>query len=118
MHNFPGNSTTTALVVSASQASTVTSSAFDLQPFEGFALVVQNKGTGTGTLDGKLQHSDDGVSNWVDTGLAFTQATTTANLQAISFDTKALRRFARYVGTIATGPHLLGVTITGARKYL
>lgn len=118
MHNFPGNSTSTALVVSASQASTVTSSAFDLQQYEGFALVAQNKGTGTGTLDGKLQHSDDGATGWVDTGLAFAQASTTANLQTLAFDTKALKRYVRYVGTIVTGPHLLSVTLTGAKKYL
>jgi hypothetical protein len=117
MHNYPGNSTTTAMVASASQAATVTSANFDLQTYEGFALLVQNKGTGTGTLDGKLQHSDDGSTGWTDTGLAFTQAGTGAGVQALSFDTKSLKRFVRYVGTIATGPHLLGVTLTATKKY-
>ena len=118
MNNFPGNSTTTALVAAASQSSTVTSSAIDLQPYTGFALVIQNKGAGTGTLDGKLQHSDDGSTGWADAGIAFAQAGTTAETQARSFETRGLKRFVRYVGTIATGPHLLGVTVTGSRKYL
>lgn len=115
--NFPGTSTTTALVVSASQATTVTSAAFDLQQYDGPALVVENHGVGTGTLDGKLQQSIDGSTGWTDTGVTFTQKTTTASLQSVYFETKAVQRYMRYVGTIVTGPHLLGVTITGTKKY-
>lgn len=117
MMQFPGSAVTTAMVVAASQASTVTSSAVDLLQYEGPMLLVQNKGAGTGTLDGKLQHSQDGSTGWTDAGLAFTQATTAANLQTLYFDPKALQRYVRYVGTIVTGPHLLGVTVSGTKKY-
>lgn len=116
--NFPGNSITTALVVSASQASTVTSAAFDLLQYDGPALVIENHGAGTGTLDGKLQHSIDGISGWTDTGIVFTQKTTAATLQSVYFDTKTVQRFVRYVGTIVTGPQLLGVTISASKKYV
>lgn len=116
--NFPGNSSTTALVASASQASTVTSAAFDLLQYDGPALVIENHGTGTGTLDGKLQQSIDGSTGWTDTGITFTQKTTTASVQGVYFDTKAVQRYVRYVGTIVTGPHLLGVTISATKKYV
>lgn len=117
--NFPGNATTTALLASASAASTAaaTSAAFDLQQYEGPVLVLQNKGAGTGTLDGKLQHSDDGATGWTDAGIAFAQAGATAQLQARYFNASSTKRFVRYVGTIATGPHLLGVTLSGVKKY-
>jgi hypothetical protein len=117
MYNFPSNAIHTALVVSASQSTTVTTAAHDLLQYEGPALLVQNKGAGAGTLDGKLQHSDDGATGWTDTGLAFAQATTAANLQALAFNPNSLRRYVRYVGTVVTGPHLLGVTLHATRKY-
>lgn len=115
--NFPGTSTTTALVVSASQAATVTSPAFDLLQYDGPAMVVENHGAGTGTLDGKLQQSIDGSTGWTDTGLTFTQKTVAASTQAVYFETKAVQRYVRFVGTIVTGPHLLGVTISATKKY-
>lgn len=115
--NFPGQSTATALVASASQASTVTSAAFDLLQYDGPALVIENHGAGTGTLDGKLQQSIDGSTGWTDTGITFTQKTTAASIQSVYFETKAVQRYVRYVGTIGTGPHLLGVSITAMKKY-
>lgn len=117
MYNFPSNATHTPLVVAASQSATVTSASLDLLQYTGPALVVQNKGAGTGTLTGKLQHSQDN-STWSDAGIAFTAAGTAADLQALSFDTKAVYRYVRYVGTIVTGPHLLGVTISATKKYI
>lgn len=117
MLQFPGSAVTTAVVVSASQASTVTSAAVDLLQYEGQMILVENKGLGTGSLDGKLQHSADGSTGWTDTGLVFSQATTTARLASLYFDPKGLLRYVRYVGTIVTGPQLLGVTLSGTKKY-
>jgi len=117
MIHFAQSAVTIAVVVSASQASTVTSAAVDLLQYEGRMLLLQNKGTGTGTLAGKLQHSADGSTGWTDAGPAFAVATTTANLQPLDFDPNGLQRWVRYVGTIVTGPHLLGVTLIGTRKY-
>ena len=117
MNNFPGNAVTTALVVTASQASTVTGPALDLLQFEGSALVIQNHGVSTGTLDGKLQHSDDGSTGWADTGITFAQAGTAASLAGAYFDCKTVKRWVRYVGTIVTGPCLLSVTLAAAKKY-
>lgn len=117
--NFPGNAATTALLACASAANTAaaTSTAFDLQQFDGPLLVLQNKGAGTGTLDGKLQHSDDGSTGWADAGVTFAQASTAAQIQARYFEARSMKRYIRYVGTIVTGPHLLGVTISGVKKY-
>ncbi len=117
MNNFPGNATTTALVVAASQATTITGPALDLLQYEGFGLLIQNKGAGAGTLDGKLQHSDDGATGWADAGINFAQAAAAATLQSTYFEIKSIKRYCRYVGTIATGPHLLGVTFAAAKKY-
>lgn len=112
--------TSQAMIASASCANTAaaTSAALDLLLYDGPALLMQNKGAGAGTLDGKLQHSHDGATGWEDTGIAFTQAGTDANLQTRTFETKSLRRYVRYVGTIATGPHLLSVTLTARTKYI
>jgi len=117
MYNFPGAATCVNLAASASQASTVTGAAADLLDYEGPVAIVQNHGTGTGTLDGKIQDSADGSTGWTDvTGATFTQATTTASCQTIALQSKQVRRYIRYVGTIVTGPQNVSVTLVGVKK--
>lgn len=121
LFNFAGGSTGVNVLAAVSAANTAaaTSSAVDLIDYEGPVLVVQNHGTGTGTLDGKIQDSADGSTDWQDvSGLTFTQVTTTANTQKIAFNAKSVRRYVRYVGTIVTGPHLIGVTLVGHKKLV
>ncbi len=116
---FPGNSTTTVLIAAQSCANTAaaTSAAFDLLTYEGPLLITENHGVGTGTLDGAIQDSADGSTGWAAvTGYGFTQKTTTASIQAISFQSKQSRRYIRYIGTIGTGPHLLAVSVSGVKK--
>ena len=56
--NFPGNATTAVMLAAASCANTAaaTGTGVDLKDYEGPVLIVQNHGTGTGTLDLSLIH--------------------------------------------------------------
>lgn len=119
MYTFPGNSTVMTLLAAVSAANTAaaTGSAVDLRGYEGAVEITQCKGAGTGTLDGKIQDSADGSTDWQDvTGATFTQAGTGANTQAIALNANSVRRYIRYVGTIATGPQLVAVTAVGVPK--
>src|SRR3954464_6438219 len=83
--------------------STVTGASGDLLAGDGRCFAVQQVGAVSGTaptLDGKIQESSDGSTNWTDiTGATLTQVTATGNYQAITFDRS--KRYIRYVGTIA-----------------
>jgi hypothetical protein len=88
----------------AANTSTVTGSAIDLRGYTADVIVQQQVGAVTGTtptLDGKIQSSADGSTNWTDvTGATFTQVTASTSLQQTNVDTRAAARFIRYVGTI------------------
>lgn len=116
--NFPGGSTTVQVLAAVSAANTAaaTSSGVDLNDYEGPVVVIQNKGAGTGTLDGKVQDSADNSAFADVSGLTFTQSTTTADLKTLVFDRKSVRRYVRYVGTVGTGPQLVAVSLTGMKK--
>lgn len=100
-------------------SSTVTGSAVDIRGFIGNIKVTQDVGTATGTsetLDGKIQDSADGSTGWADvTGATFTQVTDSDDVQSISVETRATKRYIRYVGTIAgsTPTFDLGVSLVG-----
>lgn len=114
---FAGASTCVSLSASASQASTVTGAAVDLLDYDAPVAIVQNHGTGTGTLDGKIQDRADGSTGWADvSGAVFSQSTTTADCKVIALNPKAIRRYIRYVGTIVTGPQNVAVALVGVKK--
>lgn len=116
--NFPGNSTTAVLLAAASCANTAaaTGTGVDLQDYEGPVVIVQNHGTSTGTLDGKIQDSADNSSFADVSGATFTQSTTTADVKTLVLQSKQVRRYIKYVGTVVTGPQVVGVTMTGVKK--
>lgn len=116
--NFPGNATTVVMLAAASCANTAaaTGSGVDLRDYEGPVLIVQNHGTSTGTLDGKIQDSADNSSFADVSGLTFTQSTTTADIQALVVQSKHVRRYIKYVGTVGTGPQVVGVSLSGVKK--
>ena len=118
--HFPGNATTLTLLAAASCANTAaaTGTGVDLQGYEGLCLVIQNHGTSTGTLDGKLQDSADNSSFADVSGLAFAQSTTTADTKTLFFRAKSVRRYVRYLGTVGTGPQLVGVTLSAQKKSM
>lgn len=116
--SFPGNSTTAVLLAAASCANTAaaTGTGVDLKDYEGPIVIVQNHGTSTGTLDGKIQDSADNSSFADVTGATFVQSTTTADIQSIVLQSKQVRRYIKYVGTVVTGPQVVGVSMTGVKK--
>ena len=115
--NFAPGATVLHLSASASQASTVTGAAVSLSGYDTPMVIVQSHGTGTGTIDGKIQDSADGSTGWADvTGAVFTQSTTTADVKVLALDPKATKGYIRYVGTIATGPQNVAVAAIGIKK--
>ena len=119
MYNYAGASNVINILAAASQAATLNSGAIDLRDYDGPVAIIQNKGAGTGTLDGKIQDSDDGATAWVDViGATFVQAGVAADVQKLTLQSKSTRRFIRYTATIVTGPHLVGVTMLGVKKLV
>lgn len=116
--NFPGNSTTVSLLAAGSAANTAaaTGVGVDLLDYEGPIVIVQNHGVSTGTLDGKIQDSADNSSFSDVVGATFTQSTTTADVKSLVLQSKQVRRYIKYVGTVGTGPQVVGVTMTGVKK--
>ena len=116
--NFPGNATTVVLLAAASCANTAaaTGTGVDLKDYEGAILITQNHGTSTGTLDGKIQDSADNSSFTDVSGLTFAQSTTTADVQGLVVQSKQVRRYIKYVGTVGTGPQVVGVSMVGVKK--
>lgn len=116
--------TVTALLKPASAANTAaaTSGWVAVSDYEGDLMFIENVGVVTGgTLDGKIQHADDGSGTGVAdvTGAAFTQATTSTDdrLEKIVVSANKLKAYVRYIGTIATGPAVVSVEMVGTKKY-
>lgn len=114
--------TTSQLIAAVSAANTAaaTSLGVDISEYEGVITVTQNVGVVTaGSITGKLVTSDaSDLSGAVDvTGGGFT-AVTTANdpaAQSVTVACSALKTYIGYVGTIATGPAVVGVTMVGQK---
>lgn len=116
--NFPSAATVETMAAAQSAAATFNGPGVDLLPYDGPVLVVQNGGAGTGTLDGKIQDSADNVTFADVPGLTFAQKGTAAGTLSLAFQTRAVRRFVRYVGTVGTGPQLVAVQLAGFRKIV
>jgi len=120
--NFAGSSTCGILLASASCANTAaaTGTGIDLKDYDTPVIVVQNHGVSTGTLDGKIQDSADNAS-FADISVSgvtatFAQSTTGADCQVLALNPKSVRRYIRYVGTVGTGPQVVGVSMIGVKK--
>lgn len=93
----------------------------DCRDYIGNIVIVQDVGTVTGTtptLAGKIQDSDDDSSYTDVAGLTFTQATASNDLQTLNVDTRAVRRYIRYIGTIGgtTPSFSVGVLAIGQKQ--
>ncbi len=104
----------------AARTSTVTATGVDVSDYIGSIAIVQDVGTVSGTtptLDGKLQDSADDSSYADVSGASFTQVTASNSKQVIHVDTRALRKYVRYVGTIdgTTPSFAMGVSIIGLK---
>lgn len=121
--NFASGSTAVSLLTSASCANTAaaTGTGVDLLEYDTPVAIIQNHGVSTGTLDGKIQDSADN-SSFADISVSgvtstFTQETTTAGIQVLMLNPKSVRRYIRYLGTVGTGPQVVGVSMVGIKKY-
>jgi delta 1-pyrroline-5-carboxylate dehydrogenase len=117
--NFPGNATTVSLLSAVSAANTAAATGAagtDLIEYEGPIVITQNHGISTGTLAGKIQDSADNSAFADVAGLTFTGETTTVGVQQLVVQSKQVRRYIKYVGTVVTGPQVLAVTMTGVKK--
>ena len=116
--------TATKILAAASCANTAaaTSTWVSVAEFEGDLVFVENVGTVTGgTLDGKIRHADDGGgTNAADvTGATFTQAGTGTDerTEKVVVNANKLKPYVQYVGTIVTGPAVVGVVMLATKKY-
>lgn len=118
-YTYPGNATVVTLLASGSAANTAaaTGTGVDLLDYDGPILITQNHGLSTGTLDGKIQDSADN-SAFADIvpAAAFAQETTTVGIQKLALQAHQIRRYIRYVGTVGTGPQVVGVSFSGVKK--
>lgn len=110
--------------VDAANTAAATGSGVPISAYEGFLEITQNIGTVTGgSISGKIQECDDTAgNNPVDvTGATFTQITTSNDpaTQMIRVPLGLITKsHIRYIGTIATGPAAVGVTMRAKAKYI
>lgn len=120
MFNYAGAAQATSLLAPVSAANTAaatTGTGVDLIDYNAPLIITQHKGIGTGTLDGKIQDCDTVGGTYADVaGAVFTQSTTTADVKMLALNPKSCRRYVKYVGTIVTGPQIVGVSIAGVKK--
>jgi hypothetical protein len=94
----------------------------DLKDFDGEIQVILDAGAAaaSGTMTGKLQHSDTTTSNDFSdvTGGGFTAVAQAASKQVKTLNRDALKRYIRFVGTIASsGTTTYSVQGYGLKKY-
>ena len=113
--------TTIALAVAASITATGSGVAVNVQDFHGLAKVVLNSGvTNAGTNTIKLQHSDDGISGWTDTGDTFAAVSTVAatGQQELLVNCDKWKKFVRVVDTMAGATSVVrAVQLVGSKQY-
>ena len=88
----------------------------DVNPGKGNMLFLLDCGAATGTLDAKIQQSDDGATGWADvTGAAFTTINAAPGTQIIS--AYVGKRYIRVLTTAASSPnHTYGVYALGVKR--
>ena len=118
-HNAVGL-TTTQLLTPASAANTAaaTSTGVDVSEYEGTLSFIQSVGAVTaGSITGKIvtaDASDLSSSSDVDTFAAITTSNDPAT-ETIHIQCSALKKYVGYVGTIVTGPAVVGVAMIGSK---
>ena len=104
----------------ANTAAATSSSWIAVAKYIGNLAFVQNVGVVTGgSITGKIQHADDNSgTNAADVaGAAFTAATD-VGIQKIVVEANKLKPYVKYVGTIVTGPVVVGAVMFGHPQYV
>jgi len=109
--------------LSAAATANATSAWIDVRKYEGDLVIISNIGIITGTITPTIEDATDGSG----TGAAavtpnegaFTQVTTSNDplQEKRTIGAGSVRGWIRYVGTIVTGPALVGVTLLSHPKY-
>lgn len=93
----------------------------DLKDFDGDIQILLDSGAAasSGTMTGKIQDSADGSTGWADvTGGGFTAVAQAASKQVITVNRDGIKRYIRFVGTIAaSGTTTYSVNGYGLKKY-
>lgn len=117
--------TVTSILDSVSAANTAAATSgsakwLDVRVYDGELLITQVLGAVTGTIAGKLQSASDANGTGAADITGATFATNTANTSAkVALDPKkVVGGFLGYVGTVVTGPSLVGVTVAGKKKIV
>lgn len=109
--------------LSAAATANATSAWIDMRGYEGEVVVDINVGVITGTLDMTFNTndagSDSGATAIVPLDGALAQITTSNDVAVYRarFDARQLRGYLKIIGTIVTGPALVGYNISGCKKY-
>lgn len=113
----------TASIIALRAAAAITANengaAVNVADFNGNGYLVLNSSATGGagqTSDVKLQHSDDGSTNWTDAGVAFAQVTNAgASFQSLYVSLDQFKKFVRVVNTLGgTSPTVTyAVTLVG-----
>ena len=119
---FPGNATVTSLLdpVSAANTAAATSSWISVQDADGDIVFINQVGAMTGGIVWTIEHASDNSGTG---GAAITPregayaAGAATQIQKRTVPAKHLQGFVRCVGTITTGPVLVGVSISYRKKY-
>lgn len=113
--------TATVLAVSAVITATTNGTAVDVGDYQGICLINLNAGAanaGTDTI--KIQHSDDGSTNWSDVpNAAFAAVGTSASAQSLKLNADVLKKWVRVVDTLAGGANSVArsVSLVGRKQY-
>ncbi|MEY2652975.1 MAG: hypothetical protein RLZZ524_2 [Pseudomonadota bacterium] len=109
--------------ISCADTAAATTPCVDVSSYEGNIVVLQHVGVVTaGTIVGKIQTGD--ASNGSDaadiTGAAFASVGTATDvaIAKLVINGNACKKYIRYVGTITTGPAIVGVSILATPKYV
>jgi hypothetical protein len=125
MNSQASAATCTSLLAPLSAAATANATSgsgkwLDVRAYDGEILVSQILGAVTGTIAGKLQSATDANGTGAADITGATFATNTANSTSkLVVDPKSVvGGFLGYVGTIVTGPALVGVVACGKLKIV
>lgn len=104
--------------IDCADTAAATSAWIDVRTYEGDIAIIQSTGVVTaGTIAGKIQEATDGSGTGAAdiTGATFTSVGTSTDNDVQKLVIRNTAGYIRYVGTIGTGPALVGVSML-ARK--
>lgn len=117
--------TCTSLLDSVSAANTAAATSgsakwLDVRPYDGEILVTVNVGAVTGTIACKLQSATDanGTGAADITGATFPATVANTTAKCVVTPAQVVGGFLGFVGTIATGPSLVGAVASGKKKIV